>query len=105
MISKIGGTSSSLFEQQCEASSSDGNGNVAFCSGAELYGKLVREDIRLEQQLKEMGEYGTFYNSIFNYENTKAFSFPAAVKGGGCSNPYNDKRNKIITCFYHQSNQ
>ncbi|KAL7493458.1 hypothetical protein ACHAWT_006660 [Skeletonema menzelii] len=78
MISKMS-ASSSTFEEQCETS--DGNGNVAFCSVAELFGKLVKERIRLGQQMTTMSEYGTYYNQIFSDMNTKAFSFPAVVKG------------------------
>jgi len=78
MISKMT-ASSSIFEEQCEAS--DGNGNVAFCSVAELFGKLVKERIRLGKQMIAMNEYGTYYNEIFSDVNNKAYSFPGEVKG------------------------
>ena len=79
MISKMSASSSSIFEEQCETPG--GNGKVAFCSVAELFGKLVKERMRLGQQLTAMDEYGTYYNQIFSDMNTKAFSFPAVVKG------------------------
>ena len=79
MISKMS-ASSPIFDEQCEASE-DRVGNVAFCTVAELFGKLVKEQIRLEQQLSTMDQYGSYYNQIFTDTNSKAFSFPAVVKG------------------------
>lgn len=62
-----------------ECISEDGvGGNIAYCSSSQLLGKLMREQVILQQRMQSAKEYGEYYHQIFNDITTRPTNiFPA----------------------------